>query len=344
VWDDHEVADNTWRGSSSHLNNTESSFLGDGGVSVDQRKMNAVRAYFEWMPLRQVEMDDNLRIWRNFQIGTLFDLIMLDTRQYDRSITDLYWNTHYIHEIANDAGRTMMGSRQENWFYGSLIESQKRNAAWRVIGNQVVFSRINQSQSFGPIDPLNGDQWDGYQANRNRTLQTLYNNKIDNTIFLAGDSHMNWVSDLVWLDEKSYDPVTGAGSIGVEFASTAVSSSSPFGSNTNIANGQKRSQFLIETNEELQWQEGYYRGYIELELGYDRSNVTYFGMPTLKTRNSLEIALAQFEIKAGANKLTRNPTVGGGVAEAGALKGGKINQTNRTIDTSTGKVVPPLID
>ncbi len=66
---------------------------------------------------------------------------------------------------------------------------------------------------------------------------------------------MNWVSDLVWLDEKSYDPVTGAGSIGVEFASTAVSSSSPFGSNTNIANGQKRSQFLIETNEELQWQE-----------------------------------------------------------------------------------------
>lgn len=24
--------------------------------------MNAVRAYFEWMPIRQVEMDDNLRI------------------------------------------------------------------------------------------------------------------------------------------------------------------------------------------------------------------------------------------------------------------------------------------
>lgn len=43
------------------------------------------------MPIRQVEMDDNLRIWRSFSIGTLFDLIMLDTRQYDRSITDLYW-------------------------------------------------------------------------------------------------------------------------------------------------------------------------------------------------------------------------------------------------------------
>ena len=89
VWDDHEVADNTYRDGSSELNNTEASFITDGGVSFDQRKMNAVRAYFEWMPIRQVDMDDNLRIWRSFQIGNLVDLILLDTRQYDRSITDL---------------------------------------------------------------------------------------------------------------------------------------------------------------------------------------------------------------------------------------------------------------
>lgn len=84
----------------------------------------------------QVEMDDNLRIWRSFSIGSLLDLIMLDTRQYDRSITDLYWNTDYIHAISNDAGRSMMGSRQENWFYRQLVESSKRGAAWRVIGSQ----------------------------------------------------------------------------------------------------------------------------------------------------------------------------------------------------------------
>ena len=104
--DDHEVADNTYRDGSSELNNTEASFVTDGGVAVDQRKMNAVRAYFEWMPIRQVEMDDNLRIWRSFSLGSLLDLVMLDTRQYDRSITDLYWNTHYVHEISNDAGRS----------------------------------------------------------------------------------------------------------------------------------------------------------------------------------------------------------------------------------------------
>lgn len=61
VWDDHEVANNAYRDGFWDMNNTEASFLQWGGVSVDQRKMNAVRAYFEYMPIRQVAMDDNLR-------------------------------------------------------------------------------------------------------------------------------------------------------------------------------------------------------------------------------------------------------------------------------------------
>ena len=34
----------------------------------------------------------------------------------------------------------------------------------------------------------------GYTANRNRTLKHLYDNNIGNNVFLAGDSHQNWVS------------------------------------------------------------------------------------------------------------------------------------------------------
>lgn len=153
VWDDHEVADNTYRDGEAELSNDEKSFVSDGGVSVDQRKMNAVRAYFEWMPIRSVDMDDNLRIWRSFSIGTLFDLIMLDTRHYDRSITDVYTNTGYIAQIANDAGRSMMGSRQENYFYNKLGDSHDRGAVWRVVGSQTVFSRINESVVLGTGQP-----------------------------------------------------------------------------------------------------------------------------------------------------------------------------------------------
>jgi alkaline phosphatase D len=44
---EHQVADNTYRDGAADLANNEASFINDGGVSIDQVKMNAVRAYFE---------------------------------------------------------------------------------------------------------------------------------------------------------------------------------------------------------------------------------------------------------------------------------------------------------
>ncbi|PPJ58391.1 hypothetical protein CBER1_08094 [Cercospora berteroae] len=335
TWDDHEVSDNTYRDGASELNNTEASFVQDGGVSVDQRKMNAVRAYFEWMPIRQVEMDDNLRIWRSFQIGSLFDLIMLDTRQYDRSITDLYWNTDYIHSISNDAGRSMMGSRQENWFYNSLGESANRGARWRIIGSQTVFSRINESVSYGNVNPLDYDAWDGYQANRNRTLNYLTENNIGNNIVISGDSHASWVSDLAWLDHSNYSVDTGAGALGVEFAGSAVSSPCPYGQNITQLSANNFSDALEAANAELHWNDVYYRGYFELHISYNEVNASYFGLPTIVTRNPLEISLANFTVTTGENALQR--PIAGGVAESGSLKGGSIRQTNITNNTETGQ-------
>ncbi|EXJ87263.1 alkaline phosphatase [Capronia epimyces CBS 606.96] len=337
VWDDHEVGDNTYRDGSSWLNNTEASFVEDGGVSVDQRKMNAVRAYFEWIPIRQVEMGDDLRVWRSFSFGSLLDIIMLDTRQYDRSITDLYWNTDYIHAISNDAGRSMMGSRQENWFYQSLIDSKNRGATWRVIGSQTVFSRINASLSFGNVNPFDYDAWDGYQANRNRTYQTLYGNNITNNIMISGDSHANWVSDLVWLDQHPYDPATGEGSIGVEFGGTAVSSPSPGGQNISLATSVAGSQWLVSANRELQWSELYYRGYFELYITQQAVHAAYFGMPTIVNRNPGEISLANFTVLKDENRLHRfNGTVVETPVENGWVKFGKVQQTNITNSTDTG--------
>ncbi|POS70394.1 PhoD-like phosphatase [Diaporthe helianthi] len=334
VWDDHEVADNTYRDGFSQMNNTEDSFVKDGGVSVDQRKMNAVRAYFEWMPIRQVEMDDNLRIWRSFKLGNLADLIMLDTRQYDRSITDLYWNTDYIHAISQDAGRSLMGPRQENWFYNELSSSSKRGATWRIVGSQVIFSRVNQSIFYGDENPLNFDAWDGYQSNRNRTFSHLYNEGIGNNIFLAGDSHASWVSDLVWLGEKSYDSASGEGSIGVEFAGSAVSSPCVYGANITLEKANQDSTRLQTANEELQWQDLYYRGYYELHISSEKLTANYFGMPTVANRNGWEIPIANFTVEAGANKLQR--PVAGGLVESGSLKGGETRQTNITVDTNNG--------
>ncbi|KAF5021469.1 hypothetical protein F66182_6490 [Fusarium sp. NRRL 66182] len=161
TWDDHEFANNGYRDGFSGLNNTEESFLNDGPrVSVDTRKVNAVRAYFEWMPIRQIDMDDGLRIWRSFQMGKLVDLIMLDTRNYDRSVTKGRGNEDFIDMLRDDSSRTLMGSRQENWFYRSLSESQERGATWRIVGNQIIFSRILQDRGEGETynGALKGDK------------------------------------------------------------------------------------------------------------------------------------------------------------------------------------------
>ncbi|KAJ5063556.1 PhoD-like phosphatase-domain-containing protein [Bipolaris maydis] len=313
TWDDHEIANNGYRDGFSNMNNTEESFLKYGGISVDSRKMNAVRAYFEWMPIRQVDLDDNLRIWRNFKMGKLFDLIILDTRNYDRSITTLDENDAYIEKIRDDAGRSLMGSRQENWFYNRLSESHERGATWRIVGNQIIFSRMNNSAVYS--DWLNADQWD-----------------------VTGDSHANWVSDLVWLDETPYDQATGEGAIGVEFAGTAVSSSG-YGSGRSIANSSDRSAALVRDNRELQWTEGYYRGYYELFISPDELNAQYYGSPSVASRNPFDISLANFTVKAGANHLARtngSVVAAGGYVESGALQRGPTTPTNLTLNTVTG--------
>lgn len=77
-----QVADNTWKAGSTDSNDTAAgcSFSLSGACFTD-RKFAGVRAYHEWMPIRQVDAKDQLRIWRNFQIGRLLDLTMLDTRE-----------------------------------------------------------------------------------------------------------------------------------------------------------------------------------------------------------------------------------------------------------------------
>lgn len=176
------------------------------------------------------------------------------------------------------------------------------------------------------------DAWDGYQANRNRTYNHLYENGISNNIFLAGDSHASWVSDLVWLGEKDYSPETGEGSIGVEFAGTAVTSPCPYGANISLDTANTYSTLLQSANQELQWQDLYYRGYYELHISPQKVVANFFGMPTVVSRQGWEIPIANFTVNAGANKLQR--PVGGGVVESGSLKGGQTTQTNMTIDTS----------
>ncbi|KNZ74214.1 Alkaline phosphatase D [Termitomyces sp. J132] len=308
--DDHE-ADQAWKAGTADSNDTAvgCAFSSSGACFTD-RKLASVRAYHEWMPIREVVPDDKLRIWRNFQIGKLLDLTMLDTRQYDRDITDLYYNTEFINSIADFKNRSLMGAAQEQCvsihsarqgLSDTLSESKKREAVWRVVGQQIVFTQLSFNGTFDV------DAWDGYRANRARILDHLYQNEISNTVILSGDSHANWVSDLA----RAYDPVTGEGAIGVEFAGTAVTNISP-------TDADLISSFLVETNTELQWSEGFFRGFFLLSIDSETLNATFYGMENITFANLDAFPTAQFVVKNGQNRLSR-PVADDNV-KAGALK------------------------
>lgn len=148
---------------------------------------------------------------------------------------------------------------------------------------------------------------------------------------------MSWVSDLVWLDDKPYDPTTGKGSLGVEFAGSAVSSPCPYGQNITQAKADNYSNWLVHANEELQWQDVYYRGYYELTISYEKVDARFYGIPTLVQQTALEVSLANFTVMSGANAVQR--PVAGGVVASGALKNGVTQVTNITNNTLTGKKV-----
>lgn len=216
-----------------------------------------------------------------------------------------------------------MGNRQENWFYRSLSDSHERNATWRVIGDQLRFARLDGDSM---------DSWDGYRANQNRTLQHLYDNEIPNNILLAGDTHQNWVSDVAWVGEKEYDHITGRGAVGVEFAGTAVTSHGMVGTKWMVDNQSRRN---AKDYTDLQWTEGYYRGYYELHVTPAEVHAQYFGCPTVSKRTPWELPLANFTVKEGDNHLQR--PVAGGKVEAGYLRDGEVENSHFCVNTETGQ-------
>ena len=142
VWDDHEVADNAWRdGALNHDSLTQGDFR--------ERKLAALQAYFEWLPIRPFRPDDRETIYRSFHYGDLVSLYMLDTRiigrdeqlDYQDFLTqDGSINTEAFRIAVEDTNRTMLGMEQRLWLQQQLGGSL---ATWQVLGQQVLFGRMH---------------------------------------------------------------------------------------------------------------------------------------------------------------------------------------------------------
>lgn len=138
IWDDHELTNDTWKNGAENHQANEGSFL--------ERKLAALQAYFEWMPIRPVD-DQHVKIYRQFDFGNLVQLTMLDTRIIARDQQLDYAN--YLTATGIDVAkfqtdltsptRTLMGFEQRDWLLGKL---QQSNATWNVLGQQILMSKM----------------------------------------------------------------------------------------------------------------------------------------------------------------------------------------------------------
>jgi alkaline phosphatase D len=147
---------------------------------------------------------------------------------------------------------------------------------------------------------------------------------------LSGDSHASWVADLRRDNESSYEPVSGAGGLGVEFAGSAVSSPSSYGYgptwDTARYNGVAAN--LTAATPSLQFAEGQLRGYFELELTPQNATAFYYGFTNTTNHDEEAILFGTFSTEKGSNKLTR-PLNGGITPTYGALgAGARANATS----------------
>lgn len=139
IWDDHELANDAWeKGAENHQSDTEGDFF--------ERKLAALAAYFEWMPIRPID-DQNIKIYRQFDFGTLVQLTMLDTRIIARNVQLDYANymtatgldiAKFQADLINPV-RSLMGVEQRNWLLQKL---QQSTATWNVLGQQILMSTM----------------------------------------------------------------------------------------------------------------------------------------------------------------------------------------------------------
>ncbi|MCF0263966.1 alkaline phosphatase D family protein [Acinetobacter guillouiae] len=139
IWDDHELANDTWREGAENHQANEGAFF--------DRKLAALQAYFEWMPIRPISANDHLNIYRQFDFGSLVQLTMLDTRilardkqlEYTDYITASGMDFQRFQTDLTNQNRTLMGYTQREWLQQKLAQSK---ATWNVLGQQVLMGKI----------------------------------------------------------------------------------------------------------------------------------------------------------------------------------------------------------
>jgi alkaline phosphatase D len=264
VWDDHDIADNAWRGGAKgHDPNAHGRW--------EDRLRAAATAHHEWLPAR-LAGEDPLRVWRSTAIGDLAELVVLDTRiaGRDQQADDesaLPWD---------DPGRSLLGEAQRAWAHARIRD---RSRPWCLLVTQVVLNRmelpVEHGAQLGELAPsgyavIGGeamctDEWDGYPAERDALVRAIAD-RGRGVVALSGDVHSAWAFE---------GPCDGFGdAVAVEFTAPCVTAT-PMA--RQLPAGWRRLvDRVAERLPEARWFELEHHGLVILELTLTHADAHWY--------------------------------------------------------------------
>ncbi|MEO8113238.1 MAG: alkaline phosphatase D family protein [Phenylobacterium sp.] len=324
VWDDHETANDSWSGGAqNHSPETE----GDWNL----RKAAALKAYFEWMPIREPAAGVTLAEagMRSFHFGDLASLIMVETRltardqqltfKRDLPTVDGKPDVAAFQARLDDPARRMMSPKQEAWIGVEAARSVKAGHAWQVLGNEVVMARV---RPFSPKKELTPEQyaavpernrkrledaeesaalglptaldmWEGYPVDRER-LYGVLRKAGARPIVVSGDSHSFWANELHDASGRR---------VACEFGTTGVTSPGA----GQISPGVNTGSLIARTNKEVVFNDQVSQGFVLLTLTREEARADMVAVSTITSKTFTAKPVKSFRVRpegTGVSKLS----------------------------------------
>ena len=182
TWDDHEVEDDYADGQpSSHQQDPTHTQLKNypRRVPFGEREANGHKAFFNYMPRARFKGDRN-RVYEEYRLGKLVDLLLTDERQYrDRQPCG---DGQQIACPDANSPRTMLGARQLEWFKSRLAGAP---TTWKVWATELMVMGARAAPGVYAVV----DSWDGYGYERKQILDHILDNNVQNVVAITGDIH-----------------------------------------------------------------------------------------------------------------------------------------------------------
>ena len=291
TWDDHEVEDNYADGQPSSAQQDPSTTQlkhYPRRVPFAEREANGHRAFFNYMPRSRFKGDRN-RIFEEYRLGKLVDLLLTDERQYrDRQPCNDVQITPPCTD--GDSPRTMLGERQLDWFLQNLKGSP---ATWKVWGTQLMV----MATRLAPGVPAQVDAWDGYGYERKRILDFILDNNVQNVVAVTGDIHTFFAGTAYTTGDQSTGRATFPEFVGGSATSLGLPESTPF--------TPEQLAFLATVNPHISFYDFVKRGYGVIEIGPTQAVCELKAVDALHQGATTPTTIARFRVPIGARSPER---------------------------------------